>query len=58
MVADINKDMEWHILNLFLIVYFNLRSIIFYLAKNATKPVYHPFLVSKNDQIIILVWLD
>jgi len=32
--------MEWHILNLFLIAYFNLRLIIFYLVENATKPVY------------------
>jgi hypothetical protein len=38
MVADIDKNIEWHILNLFLIVYFNLRSIIFCLVKNATKP--------------------
>jgi len=40
MVVYIDKNMEWHILNLFLIVYFNLRSIIFFLVKNATKPVY------------------
>jgi len=40
MVADIDKNMKWHILNLFLIACFNLRSIIFYLVKNTTKPVY------------------
>jgi hypothetical protein len=40
MVANIDKNMEWHILNLFFIVCFNLRSIIFYLVENATKPVY------------------
>ena len=40
MVANIDKNMEWHILNLFFIVCFNLRSIIFCLVENATKPVY------------------
>jgi hypothetical protein len=59
-VADIDKNMEWHILNLFLIAYFNLRSIIFCLIKNTTKPVYQsdPLLVPKNDQIVMVVWLD
>jgi hypothetical protein len=38
MVADIDKNMEGHILNLFLIAYFNLRLIIFFLVKNTTKP--------------------
>jgi hypothetical protein len=38
MVADIDKNMEGHILNLFLIACFNLRLIIFFLVKNTTKP--------------------
>jgi len=40
MVVNIDKNIEWHILNLFLIICFNLRLIIFYLIENATKPVY------------------
>jgi hypothetical protein len=48
MVADIDKNMEWHILNLFLIAYFNLRSIIFCLVENATKPVYQSFFSSQK----------
>jgi hypothetical protein len=40
MVADIDKNIEWHIFNLFFIACFNLRSIIFCLVENATKPVY------------------
>jgi hypothetical protein len=40
MIANIDKNMEWHILNLFFIVCFNLRSIIFCLVENTTKPVY------------------
>jgi len=38
MVADINKNMEGYILNLFMIACFNLRLIIFFLVKNTTKP--------------------
>jgi len=48
MVADIDKNMEWHILNLFLIVYFNLRLIIFCLVENATKQVYQFSFSSKK----------
>jgi len=40
MVADIDKNMEWHILNLFFIACFNSRSIIFCFIENATKSVY------------------
>jgi hypothetical protein len=40
MVADIDKNMKWPILNLFLIACFNLKSIIFFLVENATKSVY------------------
>jgi len=39
-VAGIDENIEWHILNLFLIACFNLGSIIFYFIGNATKPVY------------------
>jgi len=48
MVADIDKNMEWHILNLFLIACFNLRSIIFCLVENAIKPVYQSFFSSQK----------
>jgi hypothetical protein len=48
MVADIDKNMEWHILKLFLMACFNLRSIIFCLVKNATKPVYQSSFSSKR----------
>jgi hypothetical protein len=58
MVADIDKNMEWHILNLFLIYCFNLWLIIFCLVENATKPIYQSFLVPKNSQIVMVVWLD
>jgi len=47
MVADIDKNIEWHILNFFLIVCFNLRLIIFCLIENA-------ILVPKNSQIVML----
>jgi hypothetical protein len=40
MVVDIDKNIEWHILNLFLIICINLRLIIFYFIENTTKPVY------------------
>jgi len=47
MVVDIDKNIEWHILNLFLIICFNLRLIIFCLVENTTKPVYQ---LSSNSQ--------
>jgi hypothetical protein len=40
MVADIDKNLEWHSFNLFFIACFNLRSIIYCLVENTTKPVY------------------
>jgi hypothetical protein len=58
MIVDIDKNIEWHILNLFLIICFNLRLIIFYLVENATKPVYQLSSIPKNDQIVMVVWLD
>ena len=58
MVVDIDKNMEWHILNLFLIYYFNLWLIISCLVENATKLIYQSFLVPKNSQIVMVVWLD
>ena len=48
MVAKIDKNMEWHILNLFLIVCFNMRSIIFFFVQNTTKPVYQSSFSSKK----------
>jgi hypothetical protein len=48
MVDDIDKNIEWHIYNLFLIVCFNLRSIIFCLVENAIKLVYQSSFSSKK----------
>jgi len=36
-VAGIDENIEWHILNLFLIACFNLGSIISCLVENGTK---------------------